>query len=280
MDKNLNEIASNLIRPIRELMLNPGLSVHEKQLCLGAAWQAILSGMGYNNFQNEDLTGEKGFIVNVLAPMSPKVCVDVGANCGTYSTMLLDNTSSYVFAFEPLQEPFHSLASLGSAAGRTGRFLALNQAVSNRTGTAKIKFNPSSTSFASLAEEANNVSYVDNSSEAIVETVTLDDYFHGNTAIDFIKIDTEGFEMEVLDGARLLLSGQHAPPPKAIQIEFNLHHIFRGHSLWMLAQKLKGYHAFQLLPGGQLIHRDTTTAAANIFSFSNFVFIRSDLIQK
>ncbi len=266
--------------PIRELIASPALSVQEKQLCLSAVWQVILSGMGYNNFQNEDLTGEKGFIVDVLAPMKPQVCVDVGANCGTYSKMLLEHTDSLVFAFEPLQEPYNTLASLGNTYGGENRFRALNQAVSNKTGTAKIKYNPASTSFASLADEANNVSYVDNSFEAAVETVSLDDFFYEKVAIDFIKIDTEGFEMEVLDGAQLLLSGQAAPAPKAVQIEFNLHHLFRGHSLWMLAQKLKGYHPFQLLPGGQLVYRDPSTASANIFSFANFVFVRSDLVQR
>ena len=46
--------------------------------------------------------------------------------------------------------------------------------------------------------------------------------------IDFIKIDTEGFEYEVLCGAQKTIKNYR---PKFIQIEFNWHQLFTNNSL-------------------------------------------------
>ena len=53
--------------------------------------------------------------------------------------------------------------------------------------------------------------------------------------IDFIKIDTEGYEFEVLDGAKNLLKEQQ---PKFIQIEFNWHQLLKGQTLYKLSSMI------------------------------------------
>lgn len=279
MTQGLGDIVGNLKREILALSSNSSLSISQKHAALQAVFSTVLEGMGYNNYQNMQRTGEEGFIKGVLSRLDPKVSLDIGANCGSYSSLLLLHTNSVVHAFEPLEVPFAKLATIGYEQNARERLIAVNKAVSNHTGSAVINYNPDSTSFASLSDDINAISYVDNSSRKHVQVTSVDEYVNGGS-VDFIKIDTEGFELEVLQGAKRTIAGEGSSPPLAIQIEFNLHHLFRGHSLLRLSQELSGYTPFQLLPGGDLIQRDPSSPASNIFAFSNFVFIRSDLIIK
>ncbi len=108
--------------------------------------------------------------------------------------------------------------------------------------------------------------------------ITLDSYFADIAEvrqIDFIKIDTEGFEYEVLVGAQNIIA---AFRPKMIQIEYNRHHIFTGRTLYSFAALLAEYEMFQMLPG-RLARRDPTDPLSNIFCFSNFVFVRKDQLH-
>jgi hypothetical protein len=68
-----------------------------------------LSVRGYNDYQTSRVTGEEFFIRDILAPQKPNLCLDIGANTGGYSRLLLEATSSKVIAFEPLPTTFMSL---------------------------------------------------------------------------------------------------------------------------------------------------------------------------
>ena len=88
--------------------------------------------------------------------------------------------------------------------------------------------------------------------------------------IDLIKIDTEGFEAEVFEGAKKTFT---IIKPKFIQMEFNWHQIFRNTSLNFFAEKLPDYDVYQLIPNGW-VKRDPKDPLVNIYLFSNFVFVR------
>ena len=88
--------------------------------------------------------------------------------------------------------------------------------------------------------------------------------------IDFIKIDVEGFEAEIVEGAKKTFA---IIKPKFIQMEFNLHQMFRNTSLNFFAEKLSDYTVYQLVPNGW-VKRDPKDPLVNIYCFSNFVFVR------
>ena len=88
--------------------------------------------------------------------------------------------------------------------------------------------------------------------------------------VDLIKIDTEGFESEVLRGGGETIRRCR---PKFVQLEFNWHQLFRNTSLNSFSELLPGYSVFQLLPDAW-IERDPIDPLSNIFHFSNFVFVR------
>ena len=93
---------------------------------------------------------------------------------------------------------------------------------------------------------------------------------NGIKEIDFIKIDTEGFESEVFEGAKRVLGDIK---PNFIQIEFNWHQMFRNKTLNYFAEMLPDYEVYQLIPNGW-IKRDPKHPHTNIYEFSNFVFVR------
>jgi hypothetical protein len=106
-----------------------------------------------------------------------------------------------------------------------------------------------------------------------VDVLTIDSFAEKFATIDFVKIDTEGFELEVLDGMRTTLQTKQ---PQVIQLEFNVLHLWRGHTLLSLTKRLENYRFFRLLPNS-MIEIDPTRFIDNVFIFSNIIAIRKDL---
>jgi len=68
-----------------------------------------LSARGFNNYRNQEESGESFFINEVLVKSKTKLCIDIGANIGEYSLALLKSTEAKVIAFEPLPTAFEIL---------------------------------------------------------------------------------------------------------------------------------------------------------------------------
>ncbi len=229
-----------------------------------------LRAHGYNNYRNNKDSGESFFINKILAPTNPKICFDVGANVGNYSLELLEKTNAKVYSFEPLPTCFDLLKN--NLSKYSDRLVAENKGVGSENKMLNIHFNPEALSHASFSEDVKKVSYVTNELKMEVEFITIDSYCSEKliTAIDFVKIDTEGFEAEVFEGA---IETFRKIQPKFIQIEFNWHQLFRKTSLNFFAEQLPNYDVYQLIYDGW-IRRDPKDPISNIYYFSNFVFVR------
>lgn len=224
------------------------------------------------------VTGEQWF-VEKLAKTRPLLCIDVGANVGHYSKALLEATGATVFAFEPLPGAFIDLSNLSRFYGQ--RIQSFNMALGNTSGLSNLYYGDSKSELASLSKEVNSIEYVGASNKSKMEVrVERLDYFFEELRkvadeIDFLKIDVEGLEFEVLDGSKKILEEMK---PKLIQLEFNYHQLFRGHSLLSIGKLLGNYRMFQLLPkGAGIVERHSDDPLSNIYSYSNFIFLRSDL---
>jgi len=239
----------------------------------GRILSVALRARGYNNFRTHAESGEAFFIEKILAPSGPQLCIDIGANVGNYSAELLQRTSSKVVAFEPNPALFDDLKKL--AEKYPSRFVAEGLAVGGENGTSALNFSPNALAHGSLSTEVSGVPYVTNELNVEVPVVTLDSYCAENEIreVDFIKIDVEGFEGEVFAGARRIF---RELMPRFIQLEFNWHQLFRGTSMNFFSQTLPDYDLFQLIPGGWQ-KRDPKDPLANIYHFSNFVFVRRDV---
>lgn len=249
------------------------------QLINNIILQLALRGRGYNNFGDSKTTGEAIFI-DLLIKTNPKLCIDIGANKGHYSETLLSKTDANVVAFEPLPKAFDALLKLKAL--HPNRFEAVNVGIGQKEGLLELFYGTEDSELASFSKEAKQIYYIreNNVNEMTVPVITLDSYYTKNLkgrfeSLDLLKIDTEGFEHDVLIGAQQTISELK---PKFIQIEHNWHHLFKTQSLKKLSELLVGYSAYQMLPyGSGLIKRDLNRPETNIYHYSNFVFVRDDL---
>jgi hypothetical protein len=110
-----------------------------------------------------------------------------------------------------------------------------------------------------------------------VERTTLDLFgaANGIDAIDLLKIDTEGHEWEVLQGARGYLSRGTVA---AIQFEFNemnmLSRVFFRDFYNLL---MPDFRMFRLTPRGVIEYGDYQASWMELFSYQNIVCLRRDL---
>jgi FkbM family methyltransferase len=142
---------------------------------------------------------ETSVLLGILAPGSR--FVDLGANIGYYTVLasLATGPRGKVYAFEPDPGNFE-LLERNIALNRVTNVTAVNAAASSHGGTARL--------FLSADNQGDHRLY-DNESRpdsVPVNTVALDDWFlDRDRRIDVIKMDTQGFEVQILDGMRGLL---------------------------------------------------------------------------
>ena len=133
-------------------------------------------------------------------------CIDVGANLGYYTISLANwvGPSGLVAAFEPFPGNF-AILEKNVHLNRLQNVILEPSALSDCKGSLELIYGAgeqfsATPSVAGYAVEGNRVSIK-------VPTCRLDDYVAGlGRAPDFIKIDVEGAELTVLEGARRTLA--------------------------------------------------------------------------
>lgn len=149
----------------------------------------------------------------------PLVIFDVGANHGDYSQLALETLKGNVLsihAFEPSSAAFTALAQryVGNANVILNNF-ALGSAPSERT----LYFDKPGSELSSLYSRSIGHHGIQMNGQELVRVETLNDYCSSRlvNAIDLLKIDVEGHELEVLRGAQQLFEGKKI---KRVAFEF------------------------------------------------------------
>ena len=126
--------------------------------------------------------------------------VDVGANIGIHSVIAsrLIGEKGYVYSFEPEPTNFALLKANLLRNGCTN-VTAVNVAVGDKRSKLKLYIESGSIGTHSLLPKNTTAK---NAIE--VNVIPLDEYFKGKT-VDILKVDVEGFESQVLDGAKEVL---------------------------------------------------------------------------
>jgi FkbM family methyltransferase len=130
---------------------------------------------------------------------------DVGANAGIYSLLasLRTGPTGNVYAFEPSQRNLRYLQR-HVALNDARNCIVLETAVSNTNGTCRFSVASCESSMARLSPDG----------DVLVPSITLDTCVYGEKALrppDVIKIDVEGAEWQVLQGAHRVIRRSTRP---------------------------------------------------------------------
>ncbi len=132
------------------------------------------------------------------------LCVfDVGANCGQFLNLALDclrNRKVNVHCFEPGSRAFERLCK--AAASRPGVFVN-NCALGKVAGRLPLFYDAEGSDLSSLTRQNLAHRGIEMNRSEIVDVQTVDQYCLARNIrrIDLLKIDVEGHELEVLEGA-------------------------------------------------------------------------------
>lgn len=204
---------------------------------------------------------------------------DIGANTGYYSLLAAKaNPSIIVHAFEPAAGPFHFLRENVRINRLEERVFIHQVALSNRKG--EVEFfeivNPAGTfarhNLSGVGGLKKTHETQENSTRKLVRAETLDDFGRELkvTAFDLMKIDTEGTENLVLEGAAATIR-EHKPiiicETLFNKIEAQLERIMKAH----------GYLFFNHLNGK--LHQTDTLIRPTDNGVSDCFFVHPDKIS-
>lgn len=230
-----------------------------------------LDSRGYNNcgiFNNGEYMVLKAFATNNF------IVFDVGANEGEYSGLVLNHSpQAIVYAFEPINRCFNKLIQ------RYPNLHSYNIAVADFDGEVTFRH------YVGKDEEACSSFFIRPTLHSIHEDITvpvlsLDTFCRDNNIdyIDFLKIDTEGCEYKVLQGAKSLLSDQAIA---VLQFEYGGTYSDAGITLKEVFDYLSrlNYSVFRICPDC-LIHITTWRDSLENYQYSNYCAISSIKIKE
>jgi FkbM family methyltransferase len=179
--------------------------------------------------------------------------LDVGANVGQYAKSLRDlGYSGRIVSFEPLSSAY---SQLKTASKKDLLWeIAPQTAIGNQEGEIIINIAGNSQSSSALPMLDAHLESAPESAYSGSETVKLSrldtiakDYIKSETKSIFLKIDVQGLEKQVLEGATAIL-----PLVKGIKLELSLVPLYEGQVLFKemidIVEKL-GYELYGIEPG-------------------------------
>ena len=160
--------------------------------------------------QNVDLTWGTSFIncyglydvpADKLAPINGKAVIDAGGFIGDSITIFRARfPQSPVHSFEPLPQNFAYLARLFARDSKRGLVVPVNKALGATAETLKLTHMDNSDKF--YANSSLLFDYEGSIAYDEVEVITLDDYVQEHDlSVGLIKMDVEGFEPQIVQGA-------------------------------------------------------------------------------
>jgi FkbM family methyltransferase len=232
-------------------------------------------------WQHNSLTasGEDLFISRVLKSSIPDrfpILFDVGANIGDYSATLLEHVpSARIFAFEPNPASFKTLSERFS---KHASITALNVGLGRTSGDLNLYDYTSDEGSAHATLHLDVMKSVHHCTapkciRVTIETLEAICRANGIDRLNFLKIDTEGNEFSVLEGARNMIAQQKID---IIQFEFNEMNVISRVFLRDFYDLLPEYSMFRLSEHG-LIGLGDYNARHEIFAFQNIVAARKDI---
>jgi FkbM family methyltransferase len=226
--------------------------------------QKIMQSIGYQITKYPEINLDLKRRMLLLNKFKINKIFDVGANIGQYALDIRKvGFDGEIISIEPLTAAYLELEKVSS---QDSKWHLLNIALGNENKETIINIAANSVSSSireMLPAHKNSAPYSAYISQEKVTIKKLDtifeDYYKENDIV-FLKIDTQGYERNVIDGAENSLI-----KIKGIQIEMSLIPLYKGEMLfpfWLEYLKVKGFELFSLENGffdeksGQLLQVD------------------------
>jgi FkbM family methyltransferase len=167
-----------------------------------------------------------------LAAQSVALILDVGASVGQFAeTVRRNGYSGRIVSFEPLEEPF---AELARRAARDPLWEVQRLAIGARSGSTVMHVTSDSWSSSTRPPlethvRAAGIAVVDETTVPVTTLDELADQTDWRAQVAYLKVDVQGAELDVLEGAdRLLADGRVV----AAEIEVSLVQLYAGQPLF------------------------------------------------
>jgi FkbM family methyltransferase len=232
-------------------------------------------GLGVKNAENDEASGEAHFLTEILSRYDKPIILDVGANRGNYARKIMAlRPDSVLYAFEPHMATFSLLQQAAEDCG----FEAINCGMGASAGRLHLydrqEAEGSGTEHASVYRDVIEGIHRVPATEMEVCLSTVDTFVRERALekITLLKIDTEGHEFQVLQGASKILTDGMV---ELIQLEFNemntVSRVFFRDFYTLLGDR---YDIYRLLPGGLLPITKYRPLLCELFAYQNLLFVR------
>ncbi|WP_026952172.1 FkbM family methyltransferase [Algoriphagus mannitolivorans] len=166
------------------------------------------------NKNNDHYSNGEKWIIDSLSSDDNLIVFDVGANIGKWSSLVSQrNFSAQIHAFEPIPFVYEKLKSNFS---ENVKIIVNNIGLGDSEGFLEMNYYPENTLFSSFYSHPMGNSHKRTVKVSLVTGDTYCQIYKINT-IDFLKIDVEGFESNVLFGFEKMISEQRI---RMIQFEY------------------------------------------------------------
>ena len=218
------------------------------------------------------------FLKHLLSNPGKKVILDIGGNVGNYAAEIMQLSKDVeLYSFEPMPSNFKHLEEKAAKY----HFKAYQLACGSMNGKIKIyDYAGEGSEHASLLKEVIESVHHKKSIEYEVGITTLDSFVKENniSKIDLLKIDTEGYEMEVLKGVIETIKANNVD---IIQFEFNEMNVISRVFLKDFIDFLPDYKIYRMLQDGYLRIDDKYFAGYHeIFAFQNLIAVNKNTSLK
>jgi len=188
----LRAVANAALRAI----IPESVSLHGAKVCLNRNDPVVSGALTLGVYEREEI---RFFLDHFKAGMT---FVDVGANVGLYTALAIKGGAGRILSLEPLPENFELLEKTVAANGPTTTIHLEQTAAGREPGELSLYANPDN--------KGDNRLYPDPllKEKLTVHVETLDALCakHEIPHVDFLKIDVQGAEMLVLEGAKTILA--------------------------------------------------------------------------
>lgn len=237
-----------------------------------------LRGLGVLNYKSEKQSGEANFVLSHFSNAKKGVILDVGANVGNYSKSLRElNQNVEIYCFEPHPLTFKKLLSNVNDL----KINSFNVGVGGTDGVLKLYdyANDDGSEHASLYKDVIEKIHKGKSVEHEVTIVTLNAFAieHKIERVLLLKIDTEGYELNVLKGFEPYITQNKVD---LIHFEFNEMNVVSRVFFKDFWDFLPNYDFYRMVRDGLVPIKNYNPVYCEIYAYQNIVAkLKAEFVQ-